>query len=204
MGARQAEVRRQTGETSVTVRVVVDGQGRCAVSTAIGFFDHMIQQLAKHGRFDIEIEAQGDLGVDGHHTMEDVAIALGRAFDEALGDRRGIVRMGHAIVPLDEALALVAIDISGRGYASVSVEFAGARVGDVDSDMVRHFLESFAAEARMTVHAVTLRGTNDHHKAEALFKAFARALDQATALDPRLNDVPSTKGVIEGGAGQSG
>jgi len=198
MEPRRADVTRQTSETTITVRLDLDGRGDGAAATGIGFLDHLLQQLAKHGRFDLTVSAQGDLAVDGHHTAEDVALALGRCFSQALGERRGIVRMGHAIVPLDEALAMVAVDLGGRGYAVVTPQFAGPRLGDLDADMLRHFLETLAAEARLNLHATILHGTNDHHKAEAIFKALARALHQATRSDPTLaGEVPSTKGMVE-------
>ncbi len=195
--ARQAVVERKTGETSVRVELALDGRGTARVATGIGFLDHLLTALARHGLFDLVVSAQGDLEVDGHHTVEDVAIVLGRAFDQALGSRAGIRRMGHAVVPLDEALALVAVDISGRGYAAVATALAGPRLGTLEADMVRHFLETLAHEARLTLHVRVLAGENDHHKAEAIFKALARALDAATQLDERLADaVPSTKGTL--------
>jgi len=197
MEPRRADIRRQTTETGITVRLDLDGHGDCTVATGIAFLDHMLRQLAKHGRFDLEVSAQGDLAVDSHHTAEDVALALGRSFGEALGERRGIVRMGHAIVPLDEALAMVAVDIGGRGYAVVTLPLTGPRLGDLDADMLRHFLQTLAVGARINLHASILHGTNDHHKAEAIFKALARALHQATRRDPTLaGEVPSTKGAI--------
>jgi imidazoleglycerol-phosphate dehydratase len=153
--------------------------------------------VARHGLFDITIKAEGDTHIDSHHTAEDVAIALGRAFDQALGDRHGIVRIAHAYAPLDEALALAVVDISGRGHGEIEAPIAEAMLGALDSDMVRHMLTSFAVEARLTLHARVLAGQNGHHRAEALYKAFARALDAATRVDPRLGDsVPSTKGTL--------
>ena len=194
---RRAVLERNTRETQIAVEVNVDGTGRADVHTGIGFFDHMLDAVARHGLFDLTVRVEGDLHVDSHHVVEDTGIALGRAFDRALGERRGIVRMGHAYAPLDEALALVVIDVSGRGYAVVNAELADTRIGTMDADMVRHFFESFAIEARMNVHAQLLAGRNAHHQAEALFKAFARALDAATRIDPRLGDaVPSTKGTL--------
>ncbi|MHB1004480.1 MAG: imidazoleglycerol-phosphate dehydratase HisB [Chloroflexota bacterium] len=194
---RRAVVERQTGETSVRVELTLDGRGEARVATGIGFLDHMLHALARHGLFDLAIAATGDLEVDEHHTAEDVAIVLGRAFVQALGERRGIRRMAHAFVPLDEALAMVAVDISGRGYAVVDAAFAGPRIGALETDLVRHFLETFAREGQFTLHARVMAGTNDHHKAEALFKALARALDEATQVDARLAEsVPSTKGTI--------
>jgi imidazoleglycerol-phosphate dehydratase len=194
---RRARLERKTRETAISVDVNVDGTGVAQVSTGIGFFDHLLDALARHGLFDLTVRADGDLHIDSHHTAEDVAIALGRAFDQALGDRRGIVRIAHAYAPLDEALALAVVDISGRGHGEIEVEISEPRLGDLDSDMVRHMLESFAVEARLTLHVQVLRGRNGHHRAEAAVKAFARALDAATRRDPRLGDaVPSTKGVL--------
>lgn len=194
---RRAVVERITNETTVRVELDLDGRGEARVATGVGFFDHLIHALARHGLFDLAVSATGDLEVDEHHTVEDVAIVLGRAFLQSLGDRRGIRRMAHAVVPLDEALALVAVDISGRGFAAVEAEFAGPRIGTLEAHMVRHFLETFAREGQFTLHARVLAGDNDHHKAEALFKALARALDAATQIDVRLADaVPSTKGTL--------
>lgn len=194
---RQGSCSRKTGETDVSVSWTVDGTGECWAETGIGFLDHMIAQLAKHGLFDLEVSARGDLLVDEHHTIEDVAIALGRALDQALGDRKGLTRMGDALVPLDEALARVAVDLGGRGYAVVDAGVSVAGVGGLRGDMIGHFFESFAREGRLTLHADVLRGGNDHHRIEALFKATARALSAATRIDPRrAGAVPSTKGVL--------
>ena len=194
---RKATVKRETGETRVTLELVVEGTGKCRADTGIGMLDHLIDQIARHGLFDLGVEAKGDLDVGHHHTLEDVAICLGQAFNQALGERRGIVRMGHAAVPMDEALALVAVDLSGRGYAVVEVPLEGRDIGGLDTDLIRHFLETFATEARLNLHARLLSGVNDHHKVEALFKALARALDTATRIDERRGDeVPSTKGAI--------
>ncbi|MCL5109943.1 MAG: imidazoleglycerol-phosphate dehydratase HisB [Chloroflexi bacterium] len=196
--ARRAEVERRTGETDVRVELAVEGSGASEVRTGIGFLDHMLNTLARHGLFDLTVEASGDLEVDEHHTVEDVAIVLGRAFNEALGERRGIRRMGHAVVPMDEALALVAVDCGGRGQAFVEAPFTYSRIGDLGADLVSHFIETLAREARLTIHARLLAGENDHHRAEAIFKALARAMDDATSLDPRRADViPSTKGTLE-------
>jgi imidazoleglycerol-phosphate dehydratase len=201
MGAesvRRTVVERATGETRIAVKLNLDGAGEALIQTPVGFLNHLLVLMAKHGLFDFEVKAEGDVEVDDHHTVEDVAITLGRAFGQALGDRRGIVRTGHAYVPMDEALALVAVDIGGRGYVVVETELSGNRLGTMDPDLVRHFLESFALEARMNVHARVLYGANDHHKAEALIKALGRALDSATRVDPRRGQqVPSTKGFIE-------
>jgi histidinol-phosphate aminotransferase len=195
-GPRLAQIRRQTRETDVAVTLDLDGTGRCEASTGLGFLDHMLAQFAAHGLFDLEVLAQGDLEIDEHHTVEDVAITLGQALDSALGDRKGIVRMGQAYAPLDEALAQVVVDLSGRPYAVVDVQFATPRIGTVGTDLVVHFLETLAFQARMSLHARVVYGRNDHHKAEALFKALGRALDAASRHDPRRRDVPSTKGVL--------
>ncbi|MEJ2734739.1 MAG: imidazoleglycerol-phosphate dehydratase HisB [Anaerolineae bacterium] len=176
--------------------LTLDGTGRYEVHTGLGFLDHMLAQIAAHGLFDLTVQATGDLEVDEHHTVEDVAIGLGQALDSALGDRRGLVRMGHAYAPLDEALAHVVVDLSGRPYAVIEVEFATPRIGAVGTDLIPHFLETLAVHARLSLHARVLYGRNDHHKAEALFKALGRALDAATRLDPRRESVPSTKGVL--------
>ncbi len=195
--ARTATVRRETGETKIEITIDLDGRGRAQVSTGVGFLDHMLTALARHARFDLAVQVTGDLNVDEHHTVEDVGIALGRALGEALGDRAGITRMGHAIVPMDEALALVAVDIGGRGYFVFDGSFDTQSVGQMATSLVPHFLESLALEARMNLHARLLSGRDDHHRAEALFKALARALHQATRLDPTLvGEVPSTKGTI--------
>jgi imidazoleglycerol-phosphate dehydratase len=197
---RSATVSRATAESSVEVHLVVDGTGTANVSTGIGFLDHMLVSFAKHGLFDLTVKAKGDTHVDSHHTAEDVAITLGRAFAAALGDRAGIVRMAQSYVPLDEALARAVVDIGGRGYAVFTGEFAAPIIGDLDADMIRHFVESLAVEGRMNVHVDLLRGINAHHQAEAAMKARARALDAATRLDPRLEGrIPSAKGVIDQG-----
>jgi imidazoleglycerol-phosphate dehydratase len=178
------------------VTLDLDGEGYCQVDTGLGFLDHMLAQLATHGLFDLWVRASGDLEVDEHHTVEDVAIGLGQALDRALGERRGIVRMGQAYAPLDEALARVVVDLSGRPYAVIDAEFATPSLGAVATDLIIHFLETLAFQARISLHARVLYGRNDHHKAEALFKALGRALDAATRLDPRRQGVPSTKGVL--------
>jgi imidazoleglycerol-phosphate dehydratase len=194
MPDRRARVERSTAETRVLVDLDVDGEGRAEVSTGIGFYDHMLTAFARHGRFDLRVEATGDLHVDAHHTMEDVALVLGQAFDEALGGREGIVRMGDATVPLDEALVQCVIDVSGRPFAATSFDWVGERIGDAPAEMVAHVLRSFATTAKVTLHARQLAGANDHHIAEAAMKALGRALDAATALDPRIaGRVPSTK-----------
>jgi len=186
-----------TRETDVDVRFVLDGRGKASIATGIGFLDHMLDSLARHGLFDIDVKALGDLHVDDHHTVEDVGLALGQAFHQAIGDARGIRRMGHAIVPLDEALAMAALDISGRGFCEAGIPLQGPTVGTLKAQMVAHFFVSFASEARITLHLQVMKGVNDHHKVEACFKAFAKALDWATQIDPRTEDeIPSTKGVL--------
>ncbi len=197
MSDRRARVTRTTAETDVAVSVALDGAGRFSGGTGVGFLDHMLDQLARHGLFDIEVTASGDLHIDAHHTAEDTAIVLGRAFDEALGDRLGIQRMGDAAVPMDEALAHVAVDLSGRDFAAFEGEFRQDRIGDLETSLIPHVIASLARHMGAAVHVRLLAGQDDHHKAEAVFKALARALDQATALDPRrAGAAPSTKGTL--------
>lgn len=194
---RQATVQRQTGETDIVISLSLDGTGQAEIETGLGFLDHMLHALARHARFDLAVKAAGDLHVDEHHTVEDVGITLGRALNEALGDRAGLTRMGHAIVPMDEALALVAVDLGGRGYFVFDGRFETERIGQVGTRLIPHFFESLAHAAKMNLHARLLAGQDDHHRAEALFKALARALDQATRLDSRLGgQIPSTKGTL--------
>lgn len=194
-GSRAAAVSRETGETTIDLTLDLDGDGDSEVDTGIGFFDHMLTAFATHGLLDLTVHCDGDLAVDDHHTVEDVAITLGEAIDEALGDRRGIVRYADRRVPLDEALASVVVDISGRPYFVFDGEFSQAAIGEFTSDMARHFVESVAMNAGLTVHA-GVNGDNAHHEVEALFKAFARALDDATRIDDRRTDTPSTKGQL--------
>ncbi|MDX1522485.1 MAG: imidazoleglycerol-phosphate dehydratase HisB [Anaerolineae bacterium] len=195
--SRKATVSRKTGETDIEIKLNIDGTGRADISTEVGFLDHMLHALARHARFDLTVRAKGDLHIDEHHTVEDVGIVLGRALGQALGDRAGIVRMGHAIVPMDEALAMVAVDFGGRGYFVFDGEFSTDRIGQVSTSLIPHFFESLAHEARLNLHARLLAGQDDHHRAEALFKALARALDMATTFDPRLGgQIPSTKGTV--------
>ncbi len=197
MAPRTAHVRRETRETKVEVALNLDGAGRADIGTGIGFLDHMLDSMARHARFNLTVRAEGDLHIDQHHTAEDVGIALGQALDQALGERRAIRRFGDALVPLDEALAQVAVDLGGRGWASIELQFHGMQIGGLSSEMIPHLLQSFAHEGRFSLHARLLAGENDHHRAEATFKALARALDDATRPDPRLlGEVPSTKGVI--------
>jgi imidazoleglycerol-phosphate dehydratase len=195
MAKRTAVVRRQTSETNVVLRLDLDGTGEHMIDTGIKMLDHLLAQTSKHGRLDLRITASGD---DDHHVSEDIAICLGKALNEALGERLGIFRMGDATVPMDDALATVAIDLGGRGYCVLDVVFKRNDMRGFPTDLIRHFLEALAAEAKMNLHARVLYGTNDHHKAEALFKALGRALDTATRVDPRTAGiVPSTKRKIE-------
>ena len=192
---RKSTVKRKTKETDITLKLDLDGTGISGINTGIVMFDHLLSQVAKHGLFDITVKATGD---DKHHLIEDIAICLGKAFNEALGEKRGIVRMADNSVPMDEALAMVALDISGRGYAVLDMQFSGNDMGDFPTDLIRHFLESFAAEAKMNLHGRILYGINDHHKAEALFKALGKALYAATRVNERISgNLPSTKGIIE-------
>jgi imidazoleglycerol-phosphate dehydratase len=194
---RTATILRQTQETRVEVTLGLDGTGQHEVETGLGFLDHMLAHAAVHGLFDLTVEATGDLHVDSHHTVEDVALTLGEAFDRALGGRVGIVRIGSAYAPMDEVLAFVAVDLSGRPYCVTEMTWAGPAVGGLAVTLIPHFFESFAVTARANVHARVLYGRDDHHKAEALFKALGRALDAAARLDPRRGGtVPSTKGVL--------
>jgi len=195
MGARSATVNRETSETNINLTLELDGAGNSEILTGIRMFDHLLTQIARHGLFNLFITATGD---DPHHLVEDVAISLGQAIGTALGERRGIVRMADATVPMDDSLATVAVDLSGRGYAVVELDLTENDMFDFPSDLARHFLETLAIEARMNLHARVLYGENDHHKVEAVFKSLARALDKATQLDDRLsNNIPSTKGHIE-------
>jgi imidazoleglycerol-phosphate dehydratase len=194
---RTATVRRTTGETDIELTLAVDGTGASEIATGIGMLDHMLALFARHGLFDLRVAARGDLYVDEHHTAEDVCICLGRALDQALGERRGLVRTAHSFVPMDEALGFVAVDLGGRPYCVVEAAFATPRVGQLGTDLIAHLFESIAVHGRLNLHARVLYGRNDHHKVEALFKAFGRALDAATRLDERLGGaVPSTKGTI--------
>lgn len=196
MTDRKAKVMRETAETNVRVELNIDGSGQFDITTGIRMFDHLLTQLAQHGLFDIMLSASG---ADQHHVIEDVAICLGKAFNQALGEKRGIVRMAYAVIPMDEALSTVAVDVGGRTYSVVEMSLTDTSIGDMEADMVRHFLVSFASEAKINLHAGVSTGINDHHKAESLFKALGRALDSATRIDERLlGRVPSTKEIIEG------
>ena len=195
MKPRTTIVKRETKETNISLELDIDGSGRWEIATGIRMFDHLLAQLAQHGRFNLKLSATGN---DQHHVVEDVALCLGRAFGEALGEKRSIVRMGDATVPMDDALAMVAVDISGRGYTVLELPFSDNDMAGFATDLIRHFLETFAIEARLNLHAKVVYGTNDHHKAEALFKALGRALDIAIAIDQRISgELPSTKGLLE-------
>ena len=194
--SRQATIERATSETEIDVNLTIDGVGDSKVSTGVGFFDHMLTLFAKHGLFDLEINAKGDLEVDGHHTVEDVGICLGQAFDKALGNREGIVRYGFVIVPMDEALATVSIDISGRPFLAYNLDLSASQVGGFDTDLPHEFFQAFVNNAGITLHVRMQAGTNPHHIIEAVFKGFGKAMDQATRVDPRITGVHSTKGVI--------
>ncbi len=195
MTNRLANVKRKTKETNISLELNLDGSGQWEINTGIKMFDHLLAQVAQHGRFDIKISAAGD---DQHHLVEDVALCLGKALNQALAEKQGIVRMADATVPMDDALATVAIDISGRGYAVLELPFSDNDMAGFPTDLIRHFLESLAAEAKLNLHARVIYGTNDHHKAEALFKALGRALDSATRIDERIaGKLPSTKELLE-------
>jgi imidazoleglycerol-phosphate dehydratase len=196
MSARIATVKRDTLETRIQIRVNLDGSGNAQLATGLPFFDHMLDQIARHGLIDLDIEAQGDLHIDAHHTVEDVGITLGQAVHQALGDKRGIRRYGHAYVPLDEALSRVVLDCSGRPGLEYAVEFPRARIGQFDVDLFREFFQGFVNHALITLHIDNLRGRNAHHIAETVFKAFGRALRMAVEGDPRTTGVPSTKGSL--------
>jgi len=194
---RTAEVSRNTAETKITVRLNLDGTGQARLSTGIGFFDHMLDQIARHGLIDLDIHAEGDLHIDGHHTVEDVGITLGQAVAKAVGDKKGLRRYGHAYVPLDEALSRVVVDFSGRPGLEMHVPFKSGMIGTFDSQLAHEFFQGFANHAFVTLHIDNLRGENAHHQAETVFKAFARALRMALEIDPRAAGViPSTKGSL--------
>ena len=196
MEKRCATVERKTQETNIKVSINLDGIGVSKVTTGIGFFDHMLQGFAKHGFYDIDVSVSGDIEVDGHHTVEDTGIVLGQAIAKALGDKKGIKRYGSMILPMDETLVLAAVDLCGRPYFSFDGEFAAPMVGEFDTQLVREFFYAVSYSAAMNLHLKVLDGLNDHHKIEALFKAFAKALDEATSFDPRITDVLSTKGAL--------
>ena len=194
---RSARIERKTAETAIAVEVNLDGTGEADIATGIGFFDHMLHQIARHGLVDLTVKAEGDLFVDGHHTVEDVGIALGEAFKKALGDKKGVIRYGFAYVPLDEALSRVVIDLSGRPGLVFAADFTAPMIGELDTQLVREFFQGFVNHAAVTLHIDNLRGDNAHHQAETIFKAFGRALRMAVSPDPRFPDaIPSTKGAL--------
>lgn len=194
--ARTATLEHATRETKTRVKLNLDGTGQRQVATGIGYFDHMLEQLAFHGLLDLELECQGDLHVDSHHTVEDVGIALGKALDQALGNRAGVRRYGHAYIPMDETLARVVLDFSGRPEFHFQGAFSHDRIGELETQMVPHFFKSVAVASRMTLHMTLLYGENDHHRCEALFKGFARAIADAVTVEPRRGEVASTKGTL--------
>ena len=191
---REAHVTRNTLETKISVKLNLDGSGKSRLATGVAFLDHMLDQVARHGVFDLDVSASGDLHIDAHHTVEDIGITLGQAFAKAVGDKKGVRRYGHAYVPLDEALSRVVVDLSGRPGLEMQVEFVRARIGEFDVDLVREFLQGFVNHAIVTLHVDNLNGGNAHHQAETAFKAFGRALRMAVEFDPRVEGVPSTKG----------
>jgi imidazoleglycerol-phosphate dehydratase len=193
---RYAQVHRKTNETDISLTLTIDGNGKQDIATGIGFFDHMLSGFTRHGFFDLDLKVAGDLEVDCHHTIEDTGIVLGNAIREALGDKKGIKRFGSMILPMDETLVLCAIDLSGRSYFAFDAEFTTDRVGDMDTEMVREFFYAVSYSAGMNLHMKVLSGTNNHHIIEALFKAFGKALDDASSYDPRITDILSTKGSL--------
>jgi len=196
MARRQGTVERKTRETDIRLRLDLDGEGKSRIATGIGFFDHMLTAFSTHGRFDLELRCKGDLHVDAHHSVEDVGIALGQALREALGDKKGIVRFGHAYVPLDEALSRCVIDLSGRPYLHYDVTFKARQIGEMPTELFEDFFWALADHGRLNIHLEAIRGRNAHHIAETLFKSAARALSMAVARDPRVKGIPSTKGSL--------
>ena len=190
---RNTNVSRKTSETDITIKMDLDGTGKYNISTGVNFFNHMLESFSKHSMIDLDVQASGDIEIDDHHTIEDVGILLGEAFSNAIGDKKGIRRMAHAIVPMDESVATVAIDISGRSYCNMDLKFKNEKIGDMTSDIVIHFFESFASAAKLNIYG-TVEGVNDHHKAEAIFKAFAKAIKDAIKV--KHDQIPSTKGVL--------
>ena len=193
---RCAAVERKTRETQISIELAIDGSGRAAISTGVPFFDHMLDSFARHGFFDLKVQARGDTEIDDHHTVEDVGIVIGRAFSQALGDRTGIKRFGSAVVPLDEALCTTVIDLSGRSYLAYNVKIKHERVGNFQTELVHDFLKALSDEARMNLHVIMHSGRNPHHMIETIFKSLAKAMDQATAVEPRGQGVLSTKGTL--------
>jgi imidazoleglycerol-phosphate dehydratase len=196
MAMRKAEVTRTTKETRIGVKLNLDGKGGAKIATGVPFLDHMLDQVARHGVFDLDIAARGDLHIDGHHTVEDIGITLGQAFAKAVGDKKGVRRYGYAYVPLDEALSRAVVDLSGRPGLEYHIEFTRARIGEFDVDLVHEFFQGFVNHAQVTLHLDNIKGTNAHHQAETAFKAFARALRMAIEPDPRVKGIPSTKGKL--------
>lgn len=194
--SRDATINRQTKETHINLTLELDGTGKATIETGIGFFDHMLEGFTKHGFFDLSVQADGDLEVDGHHTVEDVGIVLGKAIKEAVGDKKGIKRFGYFILPMDDALALCAVDLSGRPYFDMQADFESPIVGDFETQLTREFFYAVSMNAEMNLHIRILAGDNDHHKIEAMFKAFGKALDMAIGFDERITDVLSTKGAL--------
>ena len=190
---RNSNVSRKTSETEIDIKMNLDGSGNYNISTGVNFFNHMLESFSKHSMIDLDIQAKGDIEIDDHHTIEDVGILLGEAFSEAIGDKKGIKRMAHAIVPMDESVATVAIDIGGRSYCNMNLDFKNEKIGDMTSDILIHFFESFAGSAKINIYG-TVEGSNDHHKAEAIFKAFAKSLKEAIKVEH--DQIPSTKGVL--------
>ena len=190
---RNSNVSRKTSETEIDIKMNLDGSGNYNISTGVNFFNHMLESFSKHSMIDLDIQAKGDIEIDDHHTIEDVGILLGEAFSEAIGDKKGIKRMAHAIVPMDESVATVAIDIGGRSYCNMNLDFKNEKIGDMTSDILTHFFESFAGSAKINIYG-TVEGANDHHKAEAIFKAFAKSLKEAIKVEH--DQIPSTKGVL--------
>ena len=190
---RISNVSRKTSETDINIKMNLDGSGKYNISTGVNFFNHMLESFSKHSMIDLDVQATGDIEIDDHHTIEDVGILLGQAFSEAIGNKKGIKRMAHAIVPMDESVATVAIDISGRSYCNMNLKFKNEKIGDMTSDIVIHFFESFASSAKINIYG-TVEGVNDHHKAEAIFKAFAKSLKEAVKVEH--DQIPSTKGVL--------
>jgi len=193
---RQAQINRNTNETQISVALDLDGSGRSALATGVPFLDHMLDQIARHGVFDLDVKAAGDLHIDAHHTVEDIGITIGQAFAKAVGNKSGVRRYGHAYVPLDEALSRVVVDLSGRPGLVCKVDFVRARIGEFDVDLMHEFFQGFVNHALVTLHIDNLRGDNAHHQAETVFKAFGRALRMAVEIDPRTQGVPSTKGSL--------
>lgn len=195
--ARQAEIKRATKETNIEMKLNLDGRGHYEVNTGVGFFDHMLTHIAKHGFFDLEVKCKGDLHVDSHHTIEDIGIVLGKCITEALGDKSSIKRYGSSIIPMDETLVLCALDLSGRPYLNFDVDFSVMKIGDMDTEMIIEFFRAVAVNGGMNLHIKLLDGKNNHHIAEGIFKAFANALDAATLFDSRITGTRSTKGMLE-------